>query len=236
MPESAVYYEEILYPLQNGVLNAFEASRTPFYLTGGTALHRHYFGDRYSDDLDLFVTRDAGFAMHVDRALGALEEQGYRFDPAGFVRHQDFVRALIRSPEAALQLDFVNDTVPRFGDLVSGDLFARIDALQNILSNKVTAVYRLDPKDFADLRTIASNVDFHWGEVMAEAGHKLLGIDAGDVADLLRSFPPHLFDAVRWRRPPDRGRFFADLTRMAEDLLAVGPNSLAPPSAESLAG
>ncbi len=30
---------------------------TPFYLTGGTALSRHYFNHRYSDDIVLFVTQ-----------------------------------------------------------------------------------------------------------------------------------------------------------------------------------
>ncbi len=56
MHESEAFYEEILYPLQNGVLRTLAACEAPFYLTGGTALHRHFFGFRYSDDLDLFVT------------------------------------------------------------------------------------------------------------------------------------------------------------------------------------
>ncbi len=40
MNESDSYYEETLYPLQNGVLNTLAACETPFYLTGGTALRR----------------------------------------------------------------------------------------------------------------------------------------------------------------------------------------------------
>ena len=39
MHESDNYYEEILYPLQNGVLSTLAACDVPFYLTGGTALH-----------------------------------------------------------------------------------------------------------------------------------------------------------------------------------------------------
>ena len=46
MHESDAYYEEILYPLQNGVLSTLAACEAPFYLTGGTALHRYYFGFR----------------------------------------------------------------------------------------------------------------------------------------------------------------------------------------------
>ena len=40
----------------DGVLTTLGACEAPFYLTGGTALHRHYFGFRYSEDLDLFVS------------------------------------------------------------------------------------------------------------------------------------------------------------------------------------
>lgn len=236
MPESAGYYEETLYPLQNGVLSAFAASRTPFYLTGGTALHRHYFAERYSDDLDLFVNRDDAFATHVDRALAAVEEHGYEIDEGASFRREDFARALIRTPQAALNCDFVNDTAPRFGSLVRGPMFPSIDALRNIASNKITALYRLEPKDFADLWTIARNLDFHWHELLTDAGQKLRGMGATDAADLIRSFPPDRFDSIRWRRRPDPDRFLADLRQMSRDLIEVGPNSLAAPRPESGAG
>ena len=44
MNESAAWFEETLYPLQNGVLRTLADCGAPFYLTGGTALHRHYYG------------------------------------------------------------------------------------------------------------------------------------------------------------------------------------------------
>ena len=78
MHESEAYYEEILYPLQNGVLSTLAACEAPFYLTGGTALHRHYFGLRYFEDLDLFVNQDTGFGGYVDRALAVPRERGYQ--------------------------------------------------------------------------------------------------------------------------------------------------------------
>ncbi|MFH1146292.1 MAG: nucleotidyl transferase AbiEii/AbiGii toxin family protein [Pseudomonadota bacterium] len=37
----------------------------PFYLTGGTALSRHYFAHRYSDNLDLFVNKDPDFNVYT---------------------------------------------------------------------------------------------------------------------------------------------------------------------------
>ena len=105
MHESDAYYEEILYPLQNGVLLA--ACEAPFYLTGGTALHRHFFAFRYSDDL----------------------------------RNDQYAGVLVTQQQTTLKIDFVNDSAPRFGAVVSGSLFPRIDSLRNILSNKVTAIY-----------------------------------------------------------------------------------------------
>ena len=55
-----------------------------------------------------------------------------------------------------------------------------------------------------------------------------MGFDGVEAADLIRSFPDSLFEAIRWRRRPDRQRFFQDLETMAGDLLSVGENSLHP--------
>ena len=226
MHESEAYYEAILYPLQNGVLRTLAACEAPFYLTGGTALHRHFFGFRYSDDLDLFVNRDAGFSRYVDRAFAALRERGYRFDADAFVRNDEYARVLVEDGEAMLRVDLVNDSAPRFGAMVSGSLFPRIDSLRNILSNKVTAVYRLESKDVADIWAICAHMTFRWSDVMTEANRKEAGIDAATVADLVRSFPKDLFDTIRWRERPDEKTFFADLAAIASDLLAVRENSL----------
>ncbi len=135
MHESDAYYEENLYPLQNGVLSTLAACDAPFYLTGGTALHRHYFGFRYSE-------------------------------------------------------------------------------------------YRLESKDIANLWAICTRRPFHWSDVMAEANQKEAGIDAATVADLVCSFPQHLFATILWRAQPDEQRFFSDLAVIASDLLAVRENSL----------
>ncbi|KKL81481.1 hypothetical protein LCGC14_1994380 [marine sediment metagenome] len=75
------YYEENLYPLQDGVLNIVKKSRTPFFLTGGAALSRYYVGHRYFDDLDLFVVDDSNYSDHVNVVLKLLVESK---DNAGF--------------------------------------------------------------------------------------------------------------------------------------------------------
>lgn len=236
MSESEGFYEEILYPLQIGVLNALGSCNAPFYLTGGTALHRHYFADRDSDALDLFVNRDPGFPEYANQVLDTLRSADCGWQAEVTVGSEAFVRIVVRTTDAALQVDLVNDTAPQIGLPVSGALFPRIDNLQNMLSNKITALPRLEAKDAADLWSIARRMTFHWSDVLRDAGRKEAGIAAGVPSDLLRSFPPGLFDAIRWRRRPDREQFLADLQQMARDLLEVRPNSLAPANPESRVG
>ena len=62
MSEYEKFYKESLYPFQDGILTIVKRTNVPFYLTGGTALSRHYSPVRYSDDLDFFVNRDSEFS------------------------------------------------------------------------------------------------------------------------------------------------------------------------------
>jgi len=55
MTEYEKFYRENLYPFQDGILAIARHIDVPFYLTGGTALSRHYSPVRYSDDLDLWT-------------------------------------------------------------------------------------------------------------------------------------------------------------------------------------
>ena len=208
------------------MLRALADCGTPFYLTGGTALHRHYFDDRYSDDLDLFVNRDPAFGSLVRRAVAGLRSAGHHPDATAGLARSDHARVVITTPEASLTVDFVNDAAVRFGDFVSGTLFPRIDSLRNILSNKITALSRLEPKDVADVWTLARHLTFDWRELIEEAGEKELGFAAESVGDLIRSFPPSMFGLIRWRRTPDRERFFEDLNAIASDLIRLRKNSL----------
>ena len=226
MNASDTYYEEILYPLQNGVLKTLRNCGAPFYLTGGTALHRHFYRYRYSDDLDMFVNQNERFVGYVDTAIEALNQTGFMLDQEAFIRNENYARVLVRDSEAILKLDFVNDSAPHFGRLVSGDVFPRIDSIRNILSNKATALYRLESKDVADIWAICTHYAFEWSSIMSEANQKEIGIDAATLGDLVRSFPKHLFDSIRWRERPDPESFLRDLATIASDLISVGANSL----------
>jgi len=57
------------------VLALIRQADTAFYLTGGTALGRHYLHHRYSDDLDLFVNQAVDFRDQVKKALEALSRR-----------------------------------------------------------------------------------------------------------------------------------------------------------------
>jgi hypothetical protein len=77
LTEPSKFYEESLYPLQDGVLRLIQQSGTDFFLTGGTALSRAYYKHRYSDDLDFFVNNSPNFDDFVALPLF------HRVDPIG---------------------------------------------------------------------------------------------------------------------------------------------------------
>jgi predicted nucleotidyltransferase component of viral defense system len=55
---SEKYYTNNLYPFQDLVLKLIMKVDNTFYLTGGTALGRHYLKHRYSDDVDTNIERN----------------------------------------------------------------------------------------------------------------------------------------------------------------------------------
>ena len=74
-------------------------SRTPFFLTGGTALSRFYTRHRYSDDLDLFVSRDREYPKQVNKILQMLTEAeddlGASLNRSSIIRGKDYVQLIL---------------------------------------------------------------------------------------------------------------------------------------------
>ncbi len=64
------FYREKLYPFQDGILAIVRPTDVPFYLTGGTAISRHYNPVRYSDDLDLLDRPQTRRDAHHGRPAG----------------------------------------------------------------------------------------------------------------------------------------------------------------------
>ena len=232
MKQSASFYRDILYPFQDGILNIVRQLNTPFYLTGGTALGRHYFNHRFSDDLDLFVNSEPNYSRHVAQILNALEENQKQFnfaiDYRRLRKEEHYTQIFLTQLENAadLKLDLINDIAAHYGELEHSKTMGRIDSWRNILSNKLAAVFRYEAKDFADIWIIAKHKPIAWREIISEAKTKEAGIDPLALQEILRSFPPDEVMAVKWNIPIDENNFIADLATIADDILQGKENSL----------
>ena len=224
MTSLSEYYEESLYPLQNGVLRAVGNCKTRFYLTGGTALSRAYYHHRYSDDLDFFVNRDSEYDEQADIVFNKLREEGFFWnDTDDFIKAPAFRSIKVRwnKSDVVLKLDFVNDSTPHFGDFSLSDLFHRIDPVRNILSNKLGAIFRLAGKDVADIREIALHESVNWSEIINEARQKDAGVDLPYIIEILKTIPRHEFDGIHWKTNPGWEVFKEDVDKIAFDMLSV---------------
>jgi hypothetical protein len=229
MSEYGRFYEESLYPLQDGVLRRLASIHSPFYLTGGTALGRELIGHRYSDDLDFFLNDHISFRELVQESIAAIIGDsaglGATLETGSTLFDERYSRITVRSGKVSLKIDFVNDIAFRVGDPKPGTLYTRIDSFENILSNKISALYRYESKDIADIWAIAKNYPFSWEETIAAAKKKDPGVSASDAAEIILGFPPELFDKIKWKTRPRPEDFAEDLRAIARDILESGPNS-----------
>jgi len=179
-----------LYALQDRVLKRVFEVEDEFYLTGGTALSRFYQEKRYSDDLDFFTNSSTRFNFAVKNILIELSNE---FTIENELDSRDFVRIKI---DGLLQVDFVNDRVPRYKEPNILENGYKIDTIENILSNKITAVIGRDnPKDIFDIYLINKYYSIDWKEILDSAQDKsVFSID--DLIVRLRSFPHRLLKSI----------------------------------------
>lgn len=222
MPEA--FYSDKLHPFMDRVLALICRTNTAFYLTGGTALGRHYLHHRHSDDLDLFVNQAADFRDQVKEALAALRRGGIAFETG--TAADDFVRILAHEGASPLKIDFINDVAFHYGDLQEAPFYPRIDHWRNILSNKLCALSRREPKDMADILSIARRFSFAWPEIFGEARQKDLWVEPIEISKMIQEFPVELLAAVKWVKPVDPGLCTADLKAMHRDIFHGLENSL----------
>jgi len=236
MSEYEKYYKESLYPFQDGILNIVKRIGVPFYLTGGTALSRHYSPVRYSDDLDFFVNRDPKFSNWAERLYFELEIESRRgsfavlFDRV--VRYEDYVQLFVEQQSihdkgVILKIDLVNDVAAHYGSIEWDDTLGRVDSWRNILSNKISALYRMEAKDVIDLWALARIKTFNWAEIIREASSKEAGLDPVVLYDLLKSFPREELSAIKWiGQRPNEDIIFGDLGVMADEIFGGLENSI----------
>ncbi len=179
-----------LYDLQDQVLDIVFETENEFYLTGGTCLSRFYQEKRYSDDLDFFTNASARYSFAVKNIKLALQKV---FTVTVEVESKDFTRFKVNE---LLQLDFINDISVRYKDVVVSDKKYLIDNVENILSNKLTAVVgRDDPKDIFDIYLIAKFYSFSWSDIL-ESAHAKAGFSDDDLLVRLKSFPVELLTNI----------------------------------------
>ena len=195
-----------------------------FYLTGGTALSRCYLNHRYSDDLDFFVNEAPDFKKQTERVVSAIRQAGMQIEIG--TASESFLRITVLKDEVSLKIDFVNDVIYHYGDFETAHFFNKIDSWRNILSNKLSAVSRLEPKDIVDLLFIAKKFAFEWPDIMAEAKNKDLWVEPLNVSRIIKEFPVKLFDTIKWIIPADQKVLDIERLQMHDDIFYGRSNSL----------
>ncbi len=180
-----------LYQLQDEVLSVIFSTESEFYLTGGTCLSRFYQSKRYSDDLDFFTNSSPRYSFAVKKIKLALQE---RFILEPQVESKNFARFMINNQ---LQIDFVNDTASRFKDIILTKENYLIDNVENILSNKLTAVIGRDnSKDIFDIYLISKYYSFSWSDILSSAHQKAVFTNE-DLLVRLQEFPKKLLFNIK---------------------------------------
>lgn len=180
-----------LYELQDIVLDTVFSVENEFYLTGGTCLSRFYSEKRYSDDLDFFTNSSTRYRFAIRNIKQALIE---RFNLRVEIESRDFSRFYI---DDILQVDFVNDIEHRLKDVIVTKQSYIIDNIENILSNKLTAIIGRDnPKNIFDIYLIWKMYDFSWSDIL-ESAHKKAGFLDEELLVRLKSFPKELLQDIK---------------------------------------
>lgn len=230
MKESGEYYTKNLYPLQDGILNIVKELKLPFYLTGETALNRNYFRRRYSDEIDLFVNKDINFNQHIEALYKVLQEKQraglFSIDYQRTRRSENFFQLFILKEDVELKIDLVNDIASHYGDFINNHVLGKVDSLRNILSNKLSAIFRYEPKDVVDIWIICKNLKCNLREIIDEAKSKEAGVDPVALYEILSSFPLDKLSIINWIEKPETEIFKKEIMQIAEDILHGRENSL----------
>ena len=128
--------------------------------------------------------------------------------------------------EIELKIDFVNDIATRFDSVVIDKRLGKVDSIKNILSNKISALYRFEIKDYADIWCIAKNYKFNWRQLINEAKQKEASVDPIEIINLFESFPFKNLDLIKWITPVDYTQVKNDFHIIAKDILNGQDNSL----------
>ena len=208
----------------NELLASVQRANVDFYLTGGTALSRFYLNHRYSDDLDFFVNQNSEFKVQCNKIVDILKKTGFSCD-IGTVS-EAFLRLFVTKNNIQIKVDLVNDVSFHYGGFEKFDLFNRVDNWRNILSNKICALSRFEPKDIVDILFIAKSYPFNWGEIISEAKEKDLWVEPITISKIVKEFNPDFIKNIKWIKQPDLNKISRRLETLHEDIFYGNMNSL----------
>ena len=140
-----------------GTISELDLLATNFFMTGGTTLAVFYLNHRTSEDLDFFSTqfRDLGI---IDLSLKRI----FKKDISLVQSSSDFFSYLIRGTKVDIVFDPLSSVERRPHVVLETGRQILIDTLDNIASNKLSAVVRRsEAKDLIDLYFIGH---FVWKE------------------------------------------------------------------------
>lgn len=219
MESNTALYQQQLYPLQDAVLAVIGRLDTRFYLTGGTAVSRAYCHHRYSDDLDLFVNDDPSFSLWGERIIFALtQEPGWQCE----INQRDdrFMRLTLVQDDVWLKIELINDVPSHIGEIHTHLVLGRVDSVENLLANKLTAVLsRQEPKDLADIWALTRQYDVSITTAITDAQSKAAGIFPVALAHVLLSTTAADWEAIRWQNAPTADSYLDYLHALGESLI-----------------
>ena len=196
------FYKDKLYPLQDRVLEQIGASGTSFYLTGGTVLGRFLLNHRYSDDLDFFLNAATDFKEQINRLIEHLK---LTFKDIRLNNLQDsFARFYVVEGELQLKMEFVNDVKFRVGIPTRNEFGLQYDTWDNILSNKLTALSRIAPKDYSDVLFLSLKYEFNWKTIIEYAKQKDAWINEINISQQLMNFDLKKLEEVKFPEDFDK--------------------------------
>ncbi|MDP1743261.1 MAG: nucleotidyl transferase AbiEii/AbiGii toxin family protein [Candidatus Amesbacteria bacterium] len=208
----------ILLPHQVEILKLFFATSfaKPFFLTGGTALSAFYLAHRDSKDLDFFSLEKYDSQQLEVVISDIAQKMGCEIFTK--VKSDTYNEIYLENVNWRQRIDIVKEQPKRFGEVVDIE-GVRIDSLDNIGSNKITAIFgRLEIKDYIDLYSIITQTKYTFEELFELARQKDLGLTefyfANVIADIsqIQTWPDLKIDL-------DRRAMFDFYQKLTTDML-----------------
>lgn len=216
-------YRDKIYPLQDRILKVLEDLDLDFYLTGGTALSRCYLQHRYSDDLDLFVNDLPTFKNQCKTMIDECKKK-WHVDVT--TTSDSFLRYFIEDGDISIKIDLVNDVPFHYGKIETFSIFYRVDNWRNILSNKISALSRLEIKDLVDIIYISQKYAFDWERIVSEAKEKDLWVDPLEICRMINEFNLDLLSDIKWIKELSIREIKEKASVLHDDIFRENPNSL----------